>query len=822
MLRNYFKVAFRNITRNKFLSSLNILGLSVGLSAALVIYLIVQYQLGFDKHYQDNDRLYRVVTHLRFAETDFKNSGVPSPLTTAIKNEVTGLKASTAVLGILFEPQVSVERAGNAKKITFKKQTRIGFVDEDFFSIFERKLLAGTVRGMNQEPNVGIISESRARLYFPAIPISQVPGSILYYNDTIPVRVTGVMADNKNQTDLDHQEFISLPTIKSAGLTNYFDPTDPEEWGSVSSSNELYVKLAPGTAAMSVQKQLQALLVKYKKPEPGVDPKKNFTRFIMQPLADVHFNQQYGGPADRSTLNGLMILAGFLLLLGCINFINLSTAQAARRAKEIGIRKTIGSTRKQLIRQFLSETFLLTVIAALAAVLLTPLLLNIFKDFTPEGLSFDNSSLGKIAVFVPVLVLVVTLLAGFYPALVLSRFKPVLVLKNQAYANTGQSRTAWLRKALTVSQFIIAQFFIIATIVVGRQIHYSINMDMGFTKENIITVPVPFDYYRPDNKISLFYNELKSVPGIEMISTGDKPAISGSMSSTYKFTREGKETELNVEIRNADSGFIRLFGIKLLAGRNLTASDSTSAFLINESLAKEMGYPNPADAVGARFGKQKDKDQIMVAGVMKNFNLSSSKSEIRPMALRAIPRVARYVQIKLRPALTATANQKQTISGIEKKFKGIYPDADFTYTFFDQSIKDFYIREQQLGKLLNWSTALSVFISCLGLLGLVIYTANQRQKEIGIRKVLGASITQMVNLLSREFLKLVIIACLIAVPVAWWACHKWLADFPFRAPLNPWIFLAGASILIIIAFLILSIKTIRSAAANPVDSLRSE
>jgi putative ABC transport system permease protein len=822
MLKSYFKVAIRNITRNKFLSSLNILGLSVGLSAALVIYLIVQYQLGFDKHYQHSDRLYRVVTHLRFAETDFKNSGVPSPLTTTIKNEVTGIEASTAVLAILYEPQVSVERKGNAKKVTFKKQTRISFVDEDFFSIFERKLLAGTARGMNKEPNVGIISESRARLYFPALPISQVPGSVLYYNDTIPVRVTAVMADNKKQTDLDHEEFISLPTIKSAGLNEYFDPGNVEEWGSVSSSNELYLKLAPGTQAAAVQKQLQLLLNKYKKPEPGVDPKKNFTKFVMQPLADVHFNQQYGGPADRSTLNGLMVLAGFLLLLGCINFINLSTAQAARRAKEIGIRKTIGSTRQQLIRQFLSETFLLTVIAAIAAILLTPLLLNIFKDFTPEGLSFDNSAIRKIAVFVPLLVLVVSLLAGFYPALVLSRFKPVLVLKNQAYANTGQSRTAWLRKALTVSQFIIAQFFIIATIVVGRQIHYSINMDMGFTKENIITVPVPFDFYKPDNKISLLYNELKSVPGIDMISSGDKPAIGGSMSSTYKFTKEGKETELNIQIRNADSGFIPLFGIKLLAGRNLSVSDSTTAFLINESLAKEMGYRNPADAVGAHFGKEKNKDQIVVAGVMKNFNLSSSKSQIQPMALRAIPRVARNLQVKLKPTLATGENQKKTIATIEKKFKEIYPDGEFAYTFFDQSIKDFYTREQQLGKLLNWSTALSVFISCLGLLGLVIYTANQRQKEIGIRKVLGASITQMVNLLSKEFLKLVIIACVIAVPIASWACNNWLENFPFRAPLNAWIFLAGASILIIIAFFILSIKTIRSAAANPVDSLRSE
>ncbi|RYY10469.1 MAG: FtsX-like permease family protein, partial [Chitinophagaceae bacterium] len=411
---------------------------------------------------------------------------------------------------------------------------------------------------------------------------------------------------NKNQTDLDHEELISLPTIKSAGLGNYFDPANPEEWGSVSSSNELYLKISAGTRASSVEKQLQALLTKYKKPEPGVDPKKNFTKFVMQPLADVHFNQDYGAPADMSTLRGLMLLAGFLLLLGCINFINLSTAQAAKRAKEIGIRKTIGSTRQQLIRQFLSETFLLTLIAAVLAVMLTPLLLNVFKDFTPEGLSFNDAAIRSIIVFVPLLVITVSLLAGFYPALVLSKFKPVLVLKNQAYGNTSQSRTAWLRKGLTISQFIIAQFFIIATIVVGRQIQYSINMDMGFTRENIITVPVPRDFYHPDNKAALLRDELKLLPGIQMISLGDKPAISGSMSSTYKFIKDGQEKELNVQIRNADSSFLPLFEIKLIAGRNLKAADSTSAFLINESLAKEMGFTGreppfffmkPADAL---------------------------------------------------------------------------------------------------------------------------------------------------------------------------------------------------------------------------------
>jgi len=294
------------------------------------------------------------------------------------------------------------------------------------------------------------------------------------------------------------------------------------------------------------------------------------------------------------------------------------------------------------------------------------------------------------------------------------------------------------------------------------------------------------------------------------------------MSSTYKIVKDGKEKEMNVQIRNADSNFLRLFQIKLVAGRNLTVADSNKAFLINESFAKEIGYTNPADAVGTYIGKILDKDQILIAGVMKDFNLTSTKNGILPMALRTNPRVYSNMQIKLDPDIARGGDKKKTLAAIEKAFNVIYPEGDFSYTYFDESIKEFYTKENQLSKLLNWSTALSIFISCLGLLGLVIYTANQRQKEIGIRKVLGASIIQMVNLLSKDFLKLVLIACVIAAPVAWWACNNWLENFPYRAPLNAWIFLAGAAVLIFIAFLILSIKTIRSAAANPVESLRAE
>jgi putative ABC transport system permease protein len=815
MIRNYFIVALRNISRNRLMSSLNILGLAIGLSAALVIYLIVRHQLSYDKDYSAQNRMYRVVTHLRFAETNFKNGGVPAPLGAVIKKEVTGIEKATRAYSVMWNARVSVPRSGSSDMVVFKDRSNISFVDEDYLHIFDKKLLAGTAKGMDQTPNLVVLTASRAKLYFPRLDYSEMPGSILYYNDTVQVKVAGIIADHQNPTDLKHFELLSIPTIKSAGLSGNADET---QWGSVNSNCQLFITLTEGTRPEKVTQQLKAILSKYKKPEPGVDPEKNFTRFILQPVGAMHFDRDFGGPADKKSLNGLMMLAGFLMLLGCINFINLSTAQAAKRAKEIGIRKTIGSTRKQLVIQFLTETFVLTLIAVMFAVAMTPLLLRIFNDYVPEGLTFDQVAWQKIALFAPCLLLVVTFLAGFYPALVLSGFKPVLVLKNQAFTNTGQSRTAWLRKSLTVSQFIIAQFFVIATIVVGRQIDYSLNMDMGFNRDNIVSFDIPFDEVKTTGKVAALRNELSALPGIDRITTGAQPAMSGSMSSTFKIIKGDQETEVQIQTRTGDSAYIDLFGIRLLAGRNLRSTDTGRAMLINESFAREIGYTNVAGAVG-QFVAQ-DNEKVEVIGVVKDFNLSSARSGILPTAIRYQKYVGE-INLKLHPE-TTVGTQKATIARIKDVYQSIYPDRTFVISYFDERINNFYTNEMKMSSLLRWAAGLSIFISCLGLLGLAIYTANQRRKEIGIRKVLGASVTQIVNLLSKDFLVLVLIACIIAVPVAWWACNSWLQDFPYRAPLSGWIFVTGSCILLSIAFLILSIKTINSASASPVNSLRSE
>jgi putative ABC transport system permease protein len=516
----------------------------------------------------------------------------------------------------------------------------------------------------------------------------------------------------------------------------------------------------------------------------------------------------------------LLAVAAFLLLLGSINFINLTTAQATQRAKEIGIRKTIGSTKAQLVKQFLSETVLLTTVAAIVSIAITPWILKVFGDFIPDNLKFSLLDQPHIILFVIALIALVGILAGFYPALVLSRFKPVMVLKNIT-ASSPQSRRAYVRKTLTIAQFVIAQFFIIATLIVGKQIRFSLNKDMGFKKDAIINIRAPYNFQNPDDRQFVLQDKLKSIPGIQQMSlAGSPPATFGTSSTTMKFNKDGKEIETTVEVKQADTAYFSLYHMKLLAGRNLQQSDTPREYVVNEHYARFLGFSNPAEIVGKFI--QRNNAQIPVVGVLADINTKSVHSKITPLVYTNQQKVHRNFHIALAPVAANTDGWKKVIDQVQKAWKEVYPEEEFSYTFFDESIAAFYKKEQQTAGLLNWSAGLTIFISCLGLLGLVIYTTNQRMKEIGVRKVLGATVLQIVSLLSKDFMKLVAIAFIITVPLAWWAMNNWLDNFAYRTNITWWIFAISGAGMLLAALLTLSIRTIRSASANPVSSLRSE
>lgn len=809
MFKNYFFTALRSFKKNRLTTLINVFGLSIGISAALITYLIIQFDFSFDKYEPDRDRIYRVVS-----EGDgWKNAGVPVPMHEAIQNSTSGIEKTALILhyngGDL---KVSIPQGNNRPLKTFKVQEGVVFTDSNYFSLFPHQWIAGNEQtSLHNTYNI-VLSESRAGLYFPGIPAEQIIGKTVMFSDSIRTTITGIVKDVEANSDFEYKAFISLSTIPAAsGLKGEYSW---EEWSNTNSNFQTLVKLLPNVQPAAINKQLAAVFKTH-----NTDPDAAKIVHRLQPLSDVHYNTDFEGKVNLSTINNLVLLALFLLLLGAINFINLSTAQAAQRAKEIGIRKTLGSSKSNLILQFLTETFLLTLFTAVLSVAISPLLLKAFAGFIPFGLQFSQIFTQPFVwLFLAVLLIVVSLLTGLYPAFILSDFQPVKVLKNQVFANSGTTRTAWLRQSLIVFQFIVAQIFVIGVVVVDKQIHYSVQKDIGFRKDAIINFYVPFDFYHPNNKKFVLREQLSNIPEIHEVSLGNiAPAVNGQMSNGISVKEGGKETKLSADARSGDTSYISVYNIKLLAGRNVMPTDTATEVLINETLTKQLHFKQPADALGHFI--YMGNTPLPIVGVMQDFHLTSVRTAIHPLIFYSQPVYGYIMHVALQ---SDPATWKTAISKIEAAWKKLYTDADFDYSFLDKKIEDFYQEDQQLSLLLTWSAGIAIFISCLGLLGLIIFITNQRTKEIGVRKVLGATVTQIITLLSKDFAKLIAIAFFIAVPIAWWTTHNWLQNFAYHTQLSWWIFLLSGVIMIFSAMVILCIRAGKAALANPVKSLRTE
>lgn len=817
MFKNYFKIAFRNFWRHKVFSLINVLGLSIGISASLVIYLIVHYEFTFDKFEKNGSDIYRVSTDLKFAGNTISFAGVPSPLPDAARSEMIGLDL-VAGFHLAQGGKVTIQRSGSEKPVDFKNQPDIIYADSNYFDLVPCKWIAGSPQTSLSEPFKVVLTEQRAKTYFPSTKYSDIIGKRIVYDDSITTTVSGIVKMPDQNTDFIFKEFISNATIPNSGLKDNYGW---ESWGSVNTNSQMFVRLTKGSSPKSVKSQLLALVHKYNKDDSHDG--KDSQVFNLQSLANMHFSDQlgsFGHTADKPTLYGLLAIAAFLLLLGCFNFINLTTAQSVQRAKEIGIRKTMGSSAFQLMLQFLNETFLITCIATVLSIALVPLLLKGFADFIPSDLHFDLLHQPEMIVFLIGLTLVVTVFAGFYPALVLSKYKPAAVLKNQAYTGTAKGCKAFLRKGLTVTQFVIAQFFIMATVMMVKQIHFMLNKDMGFKKDAIVFFSVPFNFSNLHNKDArrfILLNELKSLPGINHVSLGQSTPSTESWSIRIFDYKDGKkDVQTEVRLKGGDTNYLSLYNIKLLAGRNVQQSDTTKEYIINETYMHVLGFQNPQDALN------KELDGKPIVGVMADFNQQSLHAPIKPLAFSSDLYNDYTLHIALQPEVAGKEAWKTTIDKIGKDFKKLYPEQDFSYQFFDESIAKFYQREQNISTLLKWATGLAIFISCMGLLGLAIFTTTSRTKEIGVRKVLGATVTEIVSLLSKEFVMLVLLAFVFAAPFAWLAMHKWLENFAYRTVMSYWLFALSGIGMVVIALITLSFQTIRSARANPVKSLRME
>ncbi len=814
MIKNYIKIAWRNLWKHKLFSLINIISLSIGLSASFVIGMMVYYEYTFDTFHPDRERIYRVVTDIETPQGTNYYGGVTAPLRTAVKDQMTGVEASA----YFYMWYISTSKAVTNERL-FRDPDRLILTNSEYFELFQYQWLAGQPQNALAAPNQVVLTATRAKAYFPTLSPTEVIGKEIVYNDNIVAVVQGIVADFSARTDIIFDEFLSLETARQADIGKQIFT---ESWGNTHSSSQLFIKVAQDTPISTITSQLDQLALTY------TDQYRvkfdQVRHFGLLALSDMHFDQNYGiynydtTQASKEVLWGLGFVALFLLILGSINFINLNTAQAAQRAKEIGVRKTLGGSRKQLIGQFMTETYLITSLAALLSLGLSIWLINVFDAFIPSGLTPALMLQPEIISYAIVLLIVVATVSGLYPSLVLSHFKPARVLKGDTLLS---NKSGSLRKVLTVFQFSIAQIFIIATLLVGKQIHFLLQKDMGFDADTTAYVATPWD----DNSLAkrqVLAQKIHSIPEIRKSSLGSMPPASFSMTSglASRMTKGG-EVKQQIQFLFGDRNYYDTYDLELLAGR-IPLNDTIREYVINQTALSVYGFDRPEDAVGAQLTFT-DGDWSIV-GVVKDFNQHSLHSSVSPMAITGDFESSAFSQFRnIHLSLPQDKDQLSTaIAKIETAFNEVYPDAIFEMHFTDQIVANFYQNEQRIATLLNWATGLAVLISCLGLLGLVIHTTERRTKEIGIRKVLGATIGQLNMLLCKEFLLLVAIAFIIAAPLAFLGLQNWLEDFAYKTALSWWVFALSGIVMVCIAFAIMSIRTIATAMRNPVTSLRTD
>ncbi len=801
MLRNYITTALRNLWRSKSSTLINLSGLALGITTSLILFLLVRHQSSFDNFHSKLNRIYRVVGQSDGNQGKNYSAGVPPVLPEAFRMDFP--EAEEVVFtsyrsgGLITIPQSQ----GEPKK--FQEEKGIVYTQPGFFKIFDRNVITGDAQHGLDEPNEVMISKSAAVKYFGK---EDARGEILSFEGK-EFEVTGILEDYPDNTDFPFDVMLSYITIKKE--------KDEAGWNSIWSDEHCYFLLKQESSLSEIERRIPDFVKKY-----HGEKNSDHATYEMQPLSEIHFDERYGNYNYNTTshqmITSLGVIAIFLIITACINFINLVTAEAIKRSKEVGIRKTLGSSRGQLIAQFLGESTLITLFAVLLAVGFAQFTLGFLNSFLDSHLSLDFSSDAGLWIFLLSVTVLVALLSGIYPSLVVSGFKPIFAIKNQI--NNKNSSGYMLRRGLVVMQFFISQFFIIGTIVLISQMNYFRTKELGFKKDAIITVPIPenerFGFVESGNKMRTLREEISRLNGIELASLSNTPPSSGSVSST-DFSVEGKDERFGTQVKLVDGNYVELYGLDLLAGSNLLDLDTARGFLVNEKLAAMIGFNEPQAAIGTTIKMWGKK--LPIVGVVKNFHTMSLHEPIEATIM--LNRIRNYgtLSLKVNPTDVQT-----TIKQIQQKWEAAYPEHIFSYKFLDDEIKEFYEREQKMSTLLSIFTTVAIFIGCLGLFGLATFMANQKTKEIGVRKVLGASVESIVLLFSKEYVKLILIGFVLAAPLSWYVMNEWLNEFAYKINVGPAIFITGLAISFLIAIVTVAYRSLKAATINPVDSLKCE
>jgi putative ABC transport system permease protein len=820
MLKTYFIVAWRSLVRNKVYSIINVLGLAFGICACLVIYLITSYEFSFDTFHPDRDRIFCV---------DFGAHGghfrcVPGAWAAAMRQEMTGLQT---VAGFhTYSAGVTIPGDRNSVPEHFDDDGSLVIAEPQYFDIFPYRWLSGNAATSLTLPNSVVLTAGKARKYFGDLAPDKIIGRTIYYQDSLMVRVTGVVADLTGNSDLNFSQWISFATIPVSLLKSKIKLDD---WRKIDGSTQVMVKLAKGVTPSQIDTQFVALAKRHygRNPEFGA---------ILQPLSGIHFHEEYGGfvvrKANLAVLKVLTLMAIFILILAIVNFVNLSTAQSMQRAREIGVRKVLGGSRSGIAAQFFTETLLLTITAVGFAVLVIRPVLNLFADLIPAGVHFRMN--GGTLLFLLSVTAVTTLLAGFYPAKVLGKYQPTVTLKGiTAVPDGGKGE---LRKGLIVFQFTISLLFIIASFIMSSQLRYVLHKNVGLKTDAIITITPPLDQPRSSGvimepqgkqqkpsevpaKMAVLADRIRQHAGVEQVIKEGAPPVGFMRISFFGGGLRNSYEKMEVSLHYSNEAYAPFYGMKLIAGRNLLPGDSSRELLISEQCAHALGFADVSKAIGQEVFVF---DEVYpVAGVVADFYDHSFHESNLPIIISHDPTMEIVIGVKIAKRMTA-GELKTLIGNFERDWKAVFPGKPFNYSFLDEIIAGMYADDLRNEKVINVAMYITVFISCLGLLGLTIFSTEKRGREIGIRKVLGATVSGIMVMLCKEIVLLIAIALLIVTPLASYLMYNWLQGFAYRTPLSFLMYIAAGAATIGIALLTVGLLAMKAAMANPVKTLRTE
>ncbi|MEQ9168424.1 MAG: ABC transporter permease [Fulvivirga sp.] len=815
MIRNYFKIAFRNLVKHKFYSAINIAGLAAGVACSLLIYLFVANEMNFDKFHEDGDRIYRIVRTGKFSDNEFRYPVAPAPLANALVNEIPEIETAVRFrfngTWLVKTPQMNESF----------KESQVIYTDSTFFDLFSFPLIEGNSKNVLNRPNTVAISRSIAEKYFKDVsPI----GKSLLLDGEYNYEVTGVFEDMPANSHLQFNILMSLASTPEA---------QNEQW--LSNNFFTYFKTKEGVNKEALQKKIQLFYENKAEPEliqyvgSTIEEFKangNSVNMVLQPMEDIYLTSDFifdiGTMGNEDSVLLFLVIAVFIIGLACINFMNLSTARSANRSKEVGIRKALGSVRSHLIRQFLLESIIISIISIIIGCLAAAVMLPLFNHLADKSLTFPSTPLFYLALLG--FALFIGVIAGTYPAFFLSSFRPINTLKGKLSSGAGGSA---IRSGLVIFQFLISIILIIGTLAIQKQLDFIQNKKLGFNKNQLVMVNDP---YMLGDKRDSFKEEIEKLSSVASCSYSGFIPVNGYNRNDNTYWEKGvspsQDNTISLQMWQVDEDYVQTFEMELIEGRNFDntiASDSVG-LIFNEEAMRRFGYENIDDKwiqtyafdQATRSVINDEFENYKIIGVVKNFHFESMKENIGPVAM-SMGRSTGVLSVRLN-----TEDYQSALQLIESKWNEFANGLPFNYTFLDDQFDNMYKSETKLGELFAIFSGLAIFIGCLGLFALAAFMAEQRIKEIGIRKVLGASVKEIVLMLSKQFTKLVLFAFVIAAPISWWAINTWLDSYVYRITLGFEIFLIAGFSAFLVAWITVGYQSIKAAVSNPVDSLKSE